>query len=69
MKSYLDETPVRALPFDSAPQENDKLFARQRLELEMRACFVKACLARGGAYGDGRKLDPVLASRLRIQQK
>ena len=67
MKSYLDEAPVQVLPVHSTSVENEKLFARQRLELETRACFVRACLARGGVYGDGRKLDPVLASHLGLQ--
>ena len=67
MKSYLKETPVRTLPLYSASAENDKLFTKQRLELETRAIFVRACLARGGADGSGRKIDPVLASHLGLQ--
>ena len=69
VESYLEETPVRALPLNSASAETEKLFAKQRLKLETRACFVKACMARGGVYGDRRKIDPVLASHLGIQQK
>lgn len=44
--------------------EDDKLFARQRQELDRRADFTRAYLARGRRDGNGQPLDPVLASHL-----
>jgi hypothetical protein len=61
---------LKTLPlYSRGAVEDARLFARQRQDLERRADFVRACLARDRRDGNGQPLDPVLASHLGLSEK
>jgi hypothetical protein len=48
--------------------EQARLNTPEWRQMERRANFARAYIARGRTLGDGRKLDPVLASHLGLQE-
>jgi len=52
-----------------AAANHDTICKEQRPELETRGTFVRSYVGRGGADGNGQKLDPVLAFHLGLEEK
>jgi hypothetical protein len=66
MKNSFEESIHEQIP---APFCQDaQLNGPQWRQMERRASFARAYMARGRTLGDGRKLDPVLASHLVLQE-
>jgi hypothetical protein len=66
MKNSFQESAPDQIP---APfNEQARLNGPEWRQMERRANFARAYMARGRTLGNGRKLDPVLASHLGLQE-
>ena len=66
MKNSFQESAVDQIPAPFCDQA--RLNTPEWRQMERRANFARAYMARGRTLGDGRKLDPVLASHLGLQE-